>query len=55
MGFNFNNNLGKYICIHCKQDFDKLPKIKQNECPTSYEHFIVSKNKLKKIQEERIT
>ena len=53
MSFNFDNKLGKYICIHCKEDFDELPKFKQNECRTSYEHFIVLKDKLKKIQTER--
>ena len=53
MAFNLNNKLGKYMCIHCKDDFDKIPEIKNNECITSYKHCIVKKDKLKKIIIER--
>ena len=49
MAFNFDNKLGKYICIHCKEDFKKIPKYRKNECRCSYFHYIVEKDKLKKI------
>jgi len=51
--YNLNEKLGKYICIHCKTNFDKLPIIKHNECPTGYYHNIVKKKKLEKIFETR--
>ena len=49
MSFNFDKKLGKYICIHCKEEFDVLPKEKINECRCGIQHYIVEKTKLKKI------
>jgi hypothetical protein len=53
MTYNLNNKLGKYICIHCKEEFDEVPKEKINECRYGIQHSIVSKNKLTKIIEKR--
>jgi len=53
MTFNLDSKLGKYICIHCKTDFKVIPPFKQNECQSGYQHYIVSKDKLKKIIEKR--
>ncbi|KKK80231.1 hypothetical protein LCGC14_2825560 [marine sediment metagenome] len=51
--FNLWPELGKYICIHCKNDFKKIPLSKNNECRTAYKHYIVEKSKLKKIEIKR--
>ncbi len=51
--FNLNEKLGEYICVHCKNDFWKIPLFKPNECYTAYEHFIVKKPQLKKINVKR--
>ena len=53
MSFNFDDKLGKYMCIHCKKDFKTVPKFKHNECMQGYQHYIVEKSKLKKIIIER--
>ena len=49
MSFNFDNKYGKYICIHCKENFNTIPKEKINECQSGIQHCIVEKSKLKKI------
>jgi len=36
----------KYLCIHCKKEFDKLPPVKQNECFAGYYHMFVKKSDL---------
>ncbi len=46
---NFDIKKGKYICIRCQENFIDIPAEKINECRTSIQHFIVEKNKLKKI------
>jgi len=54
MSMNFDDKLGKYICIHCGKEFFKIPlPSKGNECPMAYEHFIVKKSQLKRIKVER--
>jgi len=49
MTFNFDTKHGKYICIHCKENFVSIPDFKQNECRCGYQHYIVEKLKLEKI------
>ena len=49
MPFNLDNRFGKYICIHCKEDFIEIPVERLNECSTGIQHYIVRKDKLKKI------
>jgi len=49
MSFNFDNKYGKYICIHCKENFIEIPVEKLNECSTAIQHSIVEKDRLKKI------
>ncbi len=39
----------KYICIHCKKEFNEIPKMKKNECVSAYKHDIVNKDYLKDI------
>jgi DNA-directed RNA polymerase subunit RPC12/RpoP len=53
VGFSLNDRHGKYICIHCKMNFTKIPKYKKNECHTAYSHFIVKKSRLKLIERKR--
>jgi len=33
----------KFMCIHCKKEFSKIPLITPNECPYGYEHKIIKK------------
>ena len=49
MVFNLDIKFGKYICIHCKENFKDIPDFKQNEYICGYQHCIVDKDKLKKI------
>ena len=33
----------RYMCIHCKKEFEKIPLITPNECSFGYEHKIIRK------------
>lgn len=35
----------KYLCIHCKEQFDKLPPVKANECRAGYRHDLIKNEK----------
>jgi len=49
MSINFDNSKGKYICIYCYEDFKDVPDERLNECRTAIQHYIVKKDRLKKI------
>ena len=46
-------NKKQYICIHCKQEFCKVPPVELNECRYGIKHFIVKKTDLEKIKIKR--
>jgi len=40
----------KYLCIHCKQEFDKIPLERPNECRCGYTHDIIKCSSILKRQ-----
>lgn len=49
-GFNI---MKRFLCIHCKEDFDKLPKERPNECRSGYTHLFVRKTHIEQIMKKR--
>lgn len=43
----------KYFCYNCKEEFDKIPYTKPNECSCGYTHYIVEWKKLQKLLMKR--
>lgn len=41
----------KYLCVNCKQEFDKIPPMKPNECISGYYHTFIKKSSIIKRRE----